>query len=576
MNYTQAPALDTNHPLLKNYSPLMAQLLFNRNIKAPEEAASFLELKWEDNHDPFLLFGMEKSVARIKQAIETNEKITIYADYDADGIPGSVVLKKLFEKIGYENVDIYIPHRHDEGYGIHLEALEKIAESGTTLVISIDVGITGFEAGVWCKENNIDLIITDHHLPLREDGSDILPEALSVINPKQENCSYPDPMLCGAGVIFKLVQAFIANYGEEYAIPKGWEKWLLGFVGISTISDLVPLRNENRIFAHFGMKVIQKICQSNNHFLGLKELVWSSGINHRYLTEDDIGFSITPKINASSRMSHPEDAVAVLLAEDEHSARKSVDHLTQLNNERKKRTKQMTNEALSMIEHEAPENIILVGKNDWSAGIIGLVASKLVEHYHLPSFVWSEEDGILRGSCRSIDGIHLVELMQSIPKGILLGFGGHKEAGGFSLLPEKLELFEKALHQALSDYTEKNTQREESVRNIDMELSVDEINLHNYGEVRALAPFGMENPKPLFSLKEISIEEIKTFGKEQNHLEIFFKNSLGKTLRGICFFKTPSDFPRLTLGSSCEILAHLEYSVFMGKHELRLHIVDIL
>ncbi len=576
MNYTQAPTLDTEHPLLKDYSPLMAQLLFNRNITSSEEAASFLEPKWEDNYDPFLLFGMEKSITRIKQAIESNEKITIYADYDADGIPGSVVLKKLFEKIGYENVDIYIPHRHDEGYGIHLEALEKIAESGTSLIISIDVGITAFEAGAWCKERNINLIITDHHLPLQEDGSERIPSAFAIINPKQERCSYPDPMLCGAGVIFKLVQAFITNYGKEYAIPEGWEKWLLGFVSISTISDMVPLRDENRIFAHFGMKVIQRICETQNHFLGLKKLVWDSGINHRYLTEEDIGFSITPKINASSRMSHPEDAVAVLLAEDELSAEESVAHLTELNKERKKLTKKITDEAIALVEARDFKHAIVVGKEEWSAGILGLVASKLVEKYKKPAFVWSHENGLIKGSCRSLDGIHLVEVMQNLPKATFEGFGGHKEAGGFSLKQENLKYFLKEIQKSVANFKDSNQDIKKDVVVIDAELSLDHITTDFYTEMRKLAPFGIGNPKPLFLIQNVAIEKVAAFGREQNHLEIFMKNSFEKTLRAIRFFKTPNDFPQLKDGAVVDILAHLEYSVFMGKHELRLQLVDVL
>lgn len=574
--YTYPEKIPQEQELLKKYSPTIAQILYNRNITKLEVAESFINPSWEHNNDPFALLDMEKSILRIKQAIDQNEKITIYADYDADGIPGSVVLKKLFEKINYPHVDIYIPHRHDEGYGIHVEALEKIKNSGTKLIISIDVGITAKEAGSWCQKNNIDLIITDHHLPLQDEQGDILPPAFAIINPKQQQCTYPDPMLCGCGVIFKLVQAFSQKYAADYQLHQGWEKWLLGLVGISTVSDLVPLKNENRIFAHFGMKVIQKICSTNNHFIGIKKLVWSSGINHNHLTEDDIGFNITPKINASSRMSHPQDAVAVLLAEDEIRATQSVDHLTKLNNERKKLTKKMTSEAISLVEEQVIGDVILVGKENWSAGILGLVASKLVEKYKKPAFVWSIEHGTVKGSCRSLDGIHLVEVMQKLPSKTLLGFGGHKEAGGFSLEKKNITKLHTELEKAVSEFKTENTETEKDILLIDAEISIDQIDTRFYQEIRKLAPFGIGNPKPLFLIKGINIEKMQGFGKDKNHLEIFLKNSFGKTIRAIRFFKTPADFPNLEIGKKADLLVHIEYSVFMGKHELRLQLVDVL
>ncbi len=320
--YSFLPKILENHELLKTYSQFTAQLLVNRGFETPIQAENFLNPKWSNNHNPFLLYGMEKSTTRFYNAIKNNEKITIYADYDADGVPGSIVLANLLKKINYKNFDIYIPHRHNEGYGIHIPALEKIKESGTTLIITIDVGITAHDAADWSVKNNVDMIITDHHLPLKKsDGTQNLPESFALINPKQNLCKYPDPMLCGCGVIFKFVQAFVKNHGEEFDIHLEWEKRLLDMVGISTISDMVPLQNENRIFASFGLKVIQEIAKPrNNHRIGLKKLLWDSGINAQYMTEEDIAFGITPRINAASRMSHPQDAVAVFMARDEQTA----------------------------------------------------------------------------------------------------------------------------------------------------------------------------------------------------------------------------------------------------------------
>lgn len=576
-NYHLHTPIDNEHELCSTYSQLVAQLLIDRDIETVNQAEQFLNPQYENNHDSFLLHGMEKSIKRFYTAIKNNEKITIYADYDADGVPGSVVLANLLEKIGYTHFDIYIPHRHDEGYGIHVEALEKIVESGTTLIITIDVGITAHDAANWCSENNVDLIITDHHLPLKKpNGEQDLPKSFALINPKQITCTYPDPMLCGCGVIFKFAQAFIQKHGEECAIPAGWEKWLLDLVGISTISDMVPLRNENRLFAYFGMKVMQSIAKSNTKRPGLKKMMWVSGINSQYMTEEDIAFSITPKINAASRMSHPQDAVAMFMAHNSAEAESTVKHLESLNRERKKLTKKMTDEAMQMLSEKPPESLIVVGKSDWQAGILGLVASKLVNEYKMPAFVWSREGDLVKGSCRSCDGLHLVDIMQGTNKDMFAHFGGHAEAGGFAVQPEKIDTLETELQKSLKKFKKNNPDLATDTVDIDMEMSLDAVSTENYQSIRQLAPFGMGNPKPLFKFKDVLIDYAGAFGKDKNHLEIKMKNGFGKTIRGIAFFKVPSDFEKLQSGGICDVIAHIEYSVFMGKHELRLKVVDIL
>ena len=576
--YRRARKIPKNHQLLSHYPEIIAQLLFNRGITTREQAENFLNPQWEKHHDSFLLDEMEKVIERIQHAIENNEKITIYADYDADGIPGAVILADLFEKINYQNFDIYIPHRHKEGYGLHTDALKKIKVSGTQLIITIDLGIGAHEEAQWCTQHNIDLIITDHHLPSQnEDKREKLPQAFAIINPKKEKDTYPDPMLCGSGVIFKVIQAFIKKYGETYNIEKGWEKWLLDMVGIATISDMVPLRKENRLFAYFGMKVINAVAQHKNHHRpGLKTLLWNAGIRPTYMTEEDIAFGITPRINAASRMSHPQDALTVFRSQDEQSALQQGDHLTQLNNERKKLTKKTTEEALALLEEKEVSDLIVIGNPQWQLGILGLVASKLVEKYKVPVFVWSQEGDIIKGSCRSLDELHLVEIMHNAHIDSFIDFGGHAEAGGFACKIDEIESLEERLKTSLKTYKNNNQERSITQKEIDMELPINAISVHNYEETRKLAPFGVDNPKPLFLFKKVLIEKYGTFGRDANHLEIFFQNSLGKTIRGITFFKTPEDFPKLQQKKTCDIVAHMEYSVFRGKHELRLQIVDIL
>ncbi len=575
--YVFARKITNNHELLNKYSIIIAQLLFNRKINTLKEAQEFLDPKWEDNNDPYLIKNMKKAVLRFIKAVNCNEKITIYADYDADGIPGAIILSDLLDKISYENYDIYIPHRHNEGYGIHKEAIKKIINSGTKLIISIDVGITANESAKLCKKEKVDLIITDHHLPIQKNGKESLPRAFTILNPKQEDDNYPNRMICGAGVIFKFVQAFVQKYGEKYNIQEGWEKWLLDMLGIATISDMVPLKNENRIFAYYGMKVIKEITKNGNkHRIGLKTLIQNAGINTEYMTEENISFGITPQINAASRMSHPKDAVVVFQSKDIKEVQSSVEHLTKLNNKRKKLTKKTTAEALLLIENKKIKDIIVVGNKNWKAGILGLVASKLVNKYKVPVFVWSQEKNIIKGSCRSIDELHLVDIMQNTHVNSFINFGGHAEAGGFSCSIDEIDYLEDRLSKSINEYKEKNKKRKITKKIVDLELSIDSINVDTYKEIRKLAPFGIENEKPLFILKNVLIEKTRTFGKEKNHLEIFFKNSIGKTIRGIAFFKVPSDFKELKENKTCNIIAHIEYSVFIGKHELRLQIIDIV
>jgi len=565
------PPIDPQHELALTYTPLLAQLLMNRGIRSKEDAEVFLNPVWETNYDPFLLHNVEEMVVRLKQAIDTNENITIYADYDADGIPGSVVLATLLDKIGYTNYNIYLPHRHDEGYGIHLDALEKIKASGTTLIITIDVGITGHNAATWCKEQNLDLIITDHHEPICDvNGKQILPEAFLLINPKQEQCSYPDDMLCGCGVIFKCVQAFIKKYGDSFNIQEGWDKWLLDMVGLSTISDMVPLINENRIFAYFGMKVIKKTKRP-----GLKKLIWSAGLNINHLTEEDLAFSVTPKLNAASRMSHPEDALHTLIASNEVKADAAVKHLDALNNERKKLVASTMKSVTASMENRPEASIIVIGSPNWQAGILGLVASKITEKYNKPAFVWSEEQGVIKGSARSAHGVDLVKLMSLAEESAFIQFGGHAEAGGFSTLKKEIHFLQERMEQAYIDYVQKYPEVVENETFIDAHISLNEINMDTYKKIRSLAPFGQGNPKPLFLISGVTPIAIESFGKQQNHLKISFKKPDGSIISAIQFFKTPNDYPSVSLEKPIDIIVEINYSVFRGIHELRLGLVEI-
>jgi single-stranded-DNA-specific exonuclease len=560
---------------LSAYPELMRALLYYRDIAKPEHAHEFLNPNYETGvHDPYLLKDMEKAVERILKAIKKNEKILVYSDYDADGIPAAVVMHDFFKLIGYSNFDIYIPHRHHEGFGLHLEAIEKFKEQDVKLLITLDCGITDVEEVERAKELGIDVIITDHHMPLEK-----VPPAYAIVNPKQSDCEYPYDMLCGSGVAFKLVQGVLKKLREkETDIKDGAEKWLLDMVGLATLSDMVPLQGENRVLAHYGLKVLRKSRRP-----GIQKLISLLKMEQDHLTEDDVGFMITPRINAASRMGIPTDAFKMLSESDEAVADSYARHLNEINNERKGLVAALVKEIRKTLEerreHYQSQHIIVLGNPAWRPALLGLAANTIAEEYNKPVFLWGREDGkYIKGSCRS-DGIQdLVKIMEGA-KDSFVDFGGHKMSGGFSVEHEKVHTLEEALLNScnnLRDITvEGGAVTEHSF--IDAELSLDDVHWKTHDTVNKLAPFGVGNPKPLFMFKNVSPSGVKMFGKTQEHLEIAFATSKGKAVRAIGFFMKPEDFENMPKpGKPINLVATIEKSMFRNIPELRLRIVDVV
>jgi single-stranded-DNA-specific exonuclease len=619
---------------LSMYPELMRTLLYYRDIKTPEEAHHFLNPDFlEHVHDPYLLKDMNKAVKRILKAVEDGEKILIYSDYDADGIPAAVVMHDFFKLIGYSNFEIYIPHRHHEGFGLHLEAVEKFKEQGVTLLITLDCGITDVEEVARAKELGIDVIVTDHHLP-----ATALPPAYAIVNPKQEDCNYPFDMLCGSGVAFKLVQgvlmkmrkvglpeesSFVSQAESRMSPPSGLhtsddlekkisennfenqsneahgeednrataalrhearlsseppasgqEKWLLDMVGLATLSDMVPLKGENRVFAQYGLKVLRKSRRP-----GLQKLLGMLKMDQRYLTEDDVGFMITPRINAASRMGIPTDAFKLLSETDEVVAGSYAEHLNTINNERKGLVASLVKEIRKTLEerrdHYQSQQIIVLGNPAWRPALLGLAANTIAEEFGKPVFLWGREDGkLIKGSCRS-DGVRdLVKIMQGAREAFV-DFGGHKFSGGFSVDHEKIHTLEEALAKSCDGIVVEDPNNI-IADYIDAELSLDDINNQLFNHIDTLAPFGMANPKPLFLFKNATPENVKMFGKTQEHLELSFSNMRGKTVKAIGFFMKPEDFETIPqTGKPMNLIGTLEKSMFRNFPELRLRIVDI-
>jgi len=550
--------------ILKSYPPLVRELLYARNIEDEITAEDFLNPDYDKTHDPFLLKNMDKAVERILKAVESNEKIALYTDYDCDGIPAAVVLHDFLKKINFTNFVNYIPLRNEEGYGLNHDAVESLINDGVTLIITADCGITDCAEAEFAQSKNVDVIITDHHIP-----GEVLPRALAVINPKQEGCLYPDKMICGSGVAFKLVQAIIKS--GKVAMPDGHEKWLLDMVGLATLSDMVPLQNENRIFSYYGMKVLRKSPR-----VGLLKLFSSLKIDQRSITEDDITFMITPRVNAASRMGIPRDAFTLLSTTDEVEAGTYAEHLNKKNDERKGVVASMIADIKKYVKNrgEKMKNVIVHGNPEWKPSLLGLVANSFSDEHNRPVFIWGREAGTtIKGSCRAGGDTDVVRLMAKA-KDVFLEYGGHTGAGGFSVAHEKIHLLEDRLNEAFEELAQEEKIISDTL--IDRKLSLDDINWDTYRHIEKFSPFGLANPKPLFLFENIEVSNSKLFGKDKNHLEVKFKNSNQKDVTAIAFFSNKEKFPvSLEPGNKINLVATLEKSNFRNFPELRLRIVDI-
>lgn len=562
VSYIYPDSKITSSKIIEDYSLLVNQLLKTRGITDTEVAKTFLAPDYATQlHAPELLHQMEEACERVERAMKNNERIAIFSDYDCDGIPGAVVLHDFFKAIKYSNFENYIPHRHYEGFGLSNFAIDKLKKVGVTLIITIDCGTSNVDEVSYAKKQGIDVIITDHHEP-----EETLPAAIAVVNPKLG--AYPFDGLCGTAVIFKLTQALLNR--DRYGLAEGQEKWWLDMVGIATIADMVPLRDENRVLAYYGLQVLRKSRRP-----GLQQLLKKAKANQAYLTEEDIGFTIGPRVNAASRMDSPEDAFLVLSETNAEQAKEKVNHLEKLNTDRKSQVALMTKDLHKRLKlmTEIP-SVLVMGSPDWRPSLVGLAAGKLADEHSRPVFIWGTDgNGVYKGSCRSGGGASVVDLMKGAAE-VFKGFGGHHVAGGFEVRDEHIFTFGEKLVQAMEDLGEE-VKVEQSVV-IDAELKLDEVNQLLVTDINKLAPFGMANPKPLFVFRDVVPEVVELFGKAKDHTKLIFKTENGK-LEAITFFQTPEQFTKTPKADeSCTIIAHVEQSFFMGRQQIRLRVVDIL
>lgn len=560
---------------LAAYPEFLRNLLWTRGLTQAAAAEKFLHPSYDqDLHDPFLMKDMKKTVARIFEAIDCNEKIVVYGDYDADGVPGTVVLTSYFSAIGFTNFDVYIPDRGLEGYGLKDEAIQTLVEAGTKLIITVDCGIVDVGQTAKASELGMDTIITDHHLPQKK-----LPKAVAVVDNKQATDKYPYKMLCGCAVAFKVVQALIATRPE--LVKPGWEKWLLDLVAIATVSDMVPLDGENRVLAHYGLKVLRQTRR-----LGLLAMLKTMKLSRENLTEDDIGFMIAPRLNVASRMAHGVQSYFLLTTNLDGEARDLAKYLDDKNNERKS----MVDQIVKLVDERLVEvgtlpEIIVIGDPAWSVGGLSLVANKIKDKYLRPTFIWGGGEGVYKGSSRSTGQVNLVDLMtEAGGLDLFTEFGGHALATGFSFAPgRELEVTDKIT----TAYAAMNKSEVEVDIIADQMLTLDDVTWANFYFVEELGPYGVGNPKPIFWLKNIVLAGVKTFGNGGIHLELNFTNSQDKKISAIGFFAcTASEkFDAvdghifkgaiLEAGQRVDVLVNLEKSTFKKFPELRLRLVDL-
>jgi single-stranded-DNA-specific exonuclease len=493
-----------------------ARVLAARDLRAPDAARRFLRPSLEDLHEPGALRGMAEAVERLRRAIRGREKILIYGDYDVDGTTSVVILTKAIEMAGGA-ASFFVPHRLRDGYGMRSEVVERAAAEGVRLIISVDTGIRAAEVVRRANELAIDVIITDHHLPEAE-----LPAALAVLNPNRPGCGYPDKNLCGVGVAFKLVQALLAGLNWPPEKLRRVTESFLKLVAIGTVADVVPLMGENRIIVKHGLSGLGAVRNP-----GLRALLDVAGFpNGRLPSSTDVAFRIAPRMNAAGRMDTANAAIEMFLTDDPERARALAQQLHALNGERQQAEAEVTQqivEQCARVPVDDGQRALVFAEDNWHRGVLGIVAGRLVERFHRPVFVLSRnpEDGLARGSGRSIRPFHLMEALESMPE-LFERFGGHRQAAGLTIASDKLDLFRRRLNE----YACARLSLDDLAPQVEIDAVVEfrEIDDRSVGDVFGLAPFGCGNPAPLFAALDVEVAGPPAVWKEK-HLRVTLRQN---------------------------------------------------
>ena len=549
-----------------------ATILVNRDITTLEQFNDYLNPKLKNMHDPHLLYDMEKAVARIKKAIENNEKIYVYGDYDVDGVTGTSVIYECLKVLGAD-VFFYIPHRLKEGYGLNIDAMQHIIDEKASLVITVDCGIRGFKSAAYAKERNLDIIVTDHH----EVDPENLPEAYAIVNPKDQRGNYPFKGICGASVAFKvswaLCQAFSPKNDDKKVLPE-LQKFLLdamALVAIGTVADVVPLLEENRVVTHFGLMALER---SEN--VGLKALKEVSNLSQASpITPEHVGFRLGPRINAMGRMEHSRYSVELLTTKSITTAQKLARSMEVENQKRRKLQQRIFKQALAQMERYEyhKQNVIVLADEGWHPGIIGIVASRIVEKYYRPVCIIGVENGFGKSSARSIPGFNLFQALKHCEE-LLVAFGGHSMAAGFKIEAEKIPAFRRKMN----DYAEEVLTPEHFIPSIkvDLEITLDKIDWEFAGNIRKMSPLGEKNPPPVltaFNVEVVMNPRPTRAGGKGEHL-IFYVRQNDTTFKAV-FFGQGERLDELVEAKVCDLAFSPTINTWGENHNIELMVKDM-
>jgi single-stranded-DNA-specific exonuclease len=539
-------------------SPILAALLINRGYAEECSARTFLSPSYDQLHEPFLMLGMREAVARLKQAIETQEPVLIYGDYDVDGTTGTAILLRALKLLG-ARTGFHIPHRFTEGYGIQQPALERAVADGYKLVVSVDCGIRAHEPLYWARDNNLDVIITDHHLPDENEGA---PPAFAVLNPNQAGCTYPDKNLAGVGVAFKLVHALFREYGREAQVAA-----FMKVVAIGTVADVAKLVGENRTIVAIGLKDLARAANP-----GLKALIDVAGCgDSKGMTAYDLGFRLGPRINAAGRMDAASAVVELFDTRDSAEARRLAEHLDARNEERKTVQQQIIDLAIAELGDGNEAKVAVIEGSGWHRGVIGIAASKIAERLNRPCVVLSIDGDVAHGSGRSIEAYHLLNGLTACAD-LFEKFGGHSHAAGITIRPERIAEFRRRLNEhAASCLTEEDL--EHSVA-IDMELPADQVTFQFARELQALEPFGAGNPRPVFATKNLRCLSEPLVLKDK-HLKLRLAGPQNRPLEVVWWncIDTPGQTPQVN--GSIELAYAIELNTWNDEFRIQLNALDL-
>lgn len=540
-----------------NINPYLTSILLQRGIDTFDKAKLFFRPSLSDLHDPFLMMDMDKAVERLHKAILQQEKILIYGDYDVDGTT-SVALVYGYLKPFYANCEYYVPDRYSEGYGVSQEGIEYAVSNGFSLIITLDCGIKASDKVTFANLHGIDFVICDHHLP----DADI-PNAVAVLDPKREDCTYPYTELSGCGLGFKLIQAYARKFRDEAEVFH-----YLDLVAVSIASDIVPITGENRILTTFGLKKLNE-----NPSPGLKALKEIAAIRND-LDVSGIVFTLGPRINAAGRIAHAKGAVKLLIAQTEEEAMELAHAINEKNDQRRVVDLDITAEALAMIEGDERlrnANSTVLYKNTWSKGVIGIVASRCIERYYRPTIILTESNNKITGSARSVNGFDLYEAIEACSD-LLDKFGGHRHAAGLTLDFKNLEAFQQRFEEVVAERI--TEEMKTPVITIDAEIPLDAITVKFMSILKQMAPFGPESLNPVFEATNLSIAHSLSSFKER-HIRFFVKQQNGTNVLPVVGFDMVRHYEQLSNGRPFSMAFTVEENSYNGNTSIQLRIKDL-